>query len=65
MAATFMTTFTASMLYETAYSMSFNLDQHLPKEVYDYHAFVWKETNVLVDLHMGVVLPFVASVPRT
>ena len=61
MAATFTTTFTASMLYETAYSMNFNWDQHLPKEVYEYHSLVWKETNVLVDLHMGAVLPFVAS----
>ena len=67
MAATFTTTFTASMLYETAYSMNFNWDQHLPKEVYDYHSLVWKETNVPVDLHMGAVLPFVASClgPRT
>ena len=60
MAATFTTTFTASMLYKTVYSMSFNWDQHLLKEVYDYHALVWKETNAPVDLHMGVVLPFVA-----
>ena len=61
MAANLATTFTASMLYETAYNMSFNWDQHLPKEVYDYHSLVWKETNAPVDLHMGVVLPFVAS----
>ena len=67
MAATFTTTFTASMLYKTAYSMSFNWEQHLPKEVYDYHALVWKETNAPVDLHMGAVLPFVALYlgPRT
>ena len=38
-----------------------------PKKFYDYHALVWKETNVPVDLHMGAVLPFIASCfgPRT
>ena len=54
-------TFTASMLYETAYTIPFNWQQHLPADVYNYHALVWKETNAPVDLHMGVVLPFVLS----
>ena len=54
-------TFTASMLYETAYTIPFNWQQHLPADVYNYHSLVWKETNAPVDLHMGVVLPFVSS----
>ena len=59
--ATFNTTFTASMLYETAYSIPFNWQHHLPPDVYNYHSLIWKETNAPVDLHMGVVLPFVSS----
>ena len=54
-------TFTTSMLYETAYTIPFNWQQHLPADVYNYHSLVWKETNAPVDLHMGVVLPFVSS----
>ena len=67
MMANFTSTFTASMLYETAYSLPFNWDQILPPDVYNYHALTWKETNAPVDLHMGAVLPFVSSCvgPRT
>ena len=50
-----------SMLYETVYTILFNWQQHLPADVYNYHSLVWKETNAPVDLHMGVVLPFVSS----
>ena len=62
--ANFMTAFTASMLYETAYSIPFNWHHHLPPDVYNYHSLIWKETNAPIDLHMGVVLPFVSSCLR-
>ena len=67
MAYQFPTTFTASMLYETAYSIPFAWQNHLPHNIYEYHSLVWRETNALIDLHMGVVLPFVSVClgPRT
>ena len=67
MASQFATTFTASMLYETAYSIPFAWQNHLPRDIYKYHSLVWRETNTLIDLHMGVVLPFVSAClgPRT
>lgn len=62
-----MATFTSSMLYEAAYNIPFNWEKHLPAEIYRYHELVWKETNAPVELHMGVVLPFVSAClgPRT
>ena len=53
--------YTAGMVYEQAYSLDFNWQKHLPEEVFKYHELLWKETNAPIDLHMGVVLPFVAS----
>ena len=53
--------YTAGMVYEQAYSLDFNWQKHLPEEVFKYHDLLWKETNAPIDLHMGVVLPFVAS----
>ena len=60
-------TFTASMLYETAYSIPFSWQNHLPHDIYDYHSLVWRETNAPIELHMGIVLPFVSAClgPRT
>ena len=67
MASQFATPFTASMLYETAYSIPFAWQNHLPCDIYDYHSLVWRETNALIDLYMGVVLPFMSAClgPRT
>ena len=53
--------FTSGMLYESAYSIPFNWRNHLPECVYKYHELVWKETNAPIELHMGVVLPFVSA----
>ena len=53
--------FTSGMLYESAYSIPFNWMNHLPECVYKYHELVWKETNAPIELHMGVVLPFVSA----
>ena len=50
-----------SMLYEAAYNIPFNWKNYLPEPIFKYHSLVWKETNVPVDLHMGVVLPFVSA----
>ena len=59
--------FTSGMLYESAYSIPFKWSNHLPECVYKYHELVWKETNAPIELHMGVVLPFVSAClgPRT
>ena len=59
--------FTSGMLYESAYSIPFNWKNHLPECVYKYHELIWKETNAPIELHMGVVLPFVSAClgPRT
>ena len=67
MASQFTTTFTASMPYKTVYSIPFALQNHLPPDIYEYHSLVWRETNTLIDLHMGVVLPFMSAClgPRT
>ena len=67
MASQFTTTFTASMLYETAYSIPFVWQNHLPHDIYKYHSLIWRETNTPIDLHMGVVLPFLSTClgPRT
>ena len=53
--------YTAGMVYEQAYSLDFNWQKHLPEEAFKYHELLWKETNAPIDLHIGVVLPFVAS----
>ena len=53
--------FTSGMLYESAYNIAFNWKSHLPNSVFKYHELVWKETNVPIELHMGVVLPFVSA----
>ena len=55
------------MLYESAYNIAFNWKSHLPNSVFKYHKLVWKETNAPIELHMGVVLPFVSAClgPRT
>ena len=55
------TNYTLSMLYESAYNIPFNWKNYLPDAIFKYHSLVWKETNVPVDLHMGVVLPFVSA----
>ena len=51
--------FTSGMLYKSAYSIAFNWKSHLPNSVFKYHELIWKETNASIELHMGVVLPFV------
>ena len=61
MASQFTTTFTASMLYKTAYSVPFAWQNHLLHNIYDYHSLIWRETNAPIDLHMGVVLPFMSE----
>ena len=53
--------FTSGMLYESAYNIPFHWSKHLPNSVYRYHELVWKETNAPVEIHMGVVLPFVSA----
>ena len=67
MASQFATTFTASMLYKTAYSIPFAWQNHLPRDIYEYHSLIWRETNAPIDLHMGIVLPFMSVClgPRT
>ena len=55
------TNYTSSMLYESAYNIPFHWENHLPESAFEYHSLVWKETNAPVDLHMGVVLPFVSA----
>ena len=39
----------------------FNWKNYLPEPIFKYHSLVWKETNAPVNLHMGVVLPFVLA----
>ena len=53
--------FTSGMLYQSAYSIPFNWRNHLTECVYKYHKLVWKETNAPIELHMGVVPPFVSA----
>ena len=53
--------FTSGMLYKSAYNIAFNWKSYLPNSVFKYHKLVWKETNVPIELHMGVVLPFVSA----
>ena len=53
--------YTSSMLYEAAYNIPFNWKNVLPEAIFKYHSLVWKETNVPVDLHMGVLLSFVSA----
>ena len=53
--------FTSGMLYESAYNIAFNWKSHLPNSVFKYHELIWKETNAPIELHMGVVLPFVLA----
>ena len=53
--------FTSGMLYESAYNIVFNWKSHLPNSVFKYHELIWKETNAPIELHMGVVLPFVSA----
>ena len=53
--------FTSGMLYESAYNIPFHWSKHLPNFIYKYHELVWKETNAPVEIHMGVVLPFVLA----
>ena len=59
--------FTSEMLYESAYNIVFNWKNHLPNSVFKYHELIWKETNAPIELHIGVVLPFVLAClgPRT
>ena len=53
--------YTSSMLYESAYNIPFHWENYLPDDIFKYHSLVWKETNAPVDLHMGVVLPFISA----
>lgn len=48
-------------LYETAYNIEFNWEKWLPKEVFDFHRLNFEEYNSPVELQMGVLLPFIAS----
>ena len=52
---------TSGMLYKSAYNIPFNWKSHLPNSVFKYHELIWKETNAPIELHMGVVLPFVLA----
>ena len=51
----------AESLYEEAFSIKFDWEKVLPKDVFRFHELIFKETNAPVDLQMGTVLPFVAS----
>ena len=51
----------AAMVYEEVYSLEFNWQKHLPPKVFEFHNLLVRETNAPIDLHMGVVLPFVGS----
>ena len=53
--------FTSRMLYKSAYNIPVNWKSHLPNSVFKYHELIWKETNAPIELHMGVVLPFVSA----
>ena len=53
--------YTATMVYKEAYSLEFNWQKHLLPEVFEFHNLRRRETNAPIDLHMGVVLPFVGS----
>ena len=59
--------YTPGQVYEDAYRNECKWEKWLPKEVYEYHSMIWREINASVDLQMGVLLPFVASVcgPKT
>ena len=53
--------YTSSMLYESAYNIPFHWENYLPDDIFKYHSLVWKETNAPVDLHMGIVFPFILA----
>ena len=53
--------YTSSMLYKSAYNIPFHWENYLPDDIFKYHSLVWKETNAPIDLHMGVVLPFILA----
>ena len=52
---------TADKLYEEAFSIKYDWDHMLPREVFAYHNLIFKECNAPVDLQMGTILPFVTS----
>ena len=56
-----MATYDACSLYSDAYNIEYKWSKWLPKEVYRYHELFWKECSSPVDLQMGVMLPFIAS----
>ena len=48
----------AKKLYKEAFNQ-FDWEKVLPPAVYKYHELIFKETNAVIDLQMGTVLPFI------
>ena len=48
-------------LYKDAFRMVFEWEKWLPEDVYEFHTLICRELNSSVDLQMGTLLPFVAS----
>ena len=55
-----MATYTPRNLYEESFRMNFNWEKHLYHRVYRFHDLMHLELSTLIELQMGIVLPFIA-----
>ena len=54
--------YNSARLYEDTFNIPYNWKKWLPADMYRFHELVCKEVNALVELQMGILLPFISSV---
>ena len=52
---------TTASIYADAYKIKYNWENYLPKDIYRFHELLYKEFNAPIELQMGTLLPFIAS----
>lgn len=53
--------YNVTRLYQETFSIPYEWEKFLPREIYEYHDLLYKEFNGPVSLQMGVLLPFISS----
>ena len=53
--------YTKQKLYEEAFNVNYDWEKCLPPKCFQFHNLTCMETNALISLQMGVMLPFVSA----
>lgn len=54
--------YSAYRLYQDTFNIKYDWEKWLPENIYRYHSLICQEVDSPVELQMGILLPFIASV---